>query len=66
MLGQQHLEVGLHPVLVEAGVGSHLVAGVADHLLEMDQQRLALGIGDRPLLIGFVDVLGAFIQLSGL
>ena len=42
MLGQQGLQVGLDPVLLQAGIDAEVVAGVVQDLGQRDQQRVAV------------------------
>src|SRR5690606_17663013 len=47
-LGEQLLEMGLHPVLLQPGVLPQVVVAVVQHLVERDHQALALGVGHLP------------------
>ena len=65
--GEQLLQVRLDAVLLQARVDAELVADVGQHLVDRDDEPLALGVGDRPLARRpRPGGSGAFIQFSGL
>jgi hypothetical protein len=55
-LGEELLQVGLHPVLLQARVAAQLVGGVADDLVQVDGHQLALLVADLPPVGEFRDL----------
>ena len=68
---EQRLQLGLDAVLLEARIRPELVGGVREHLLEADDEPLALGVRDRPGVtpssaVASTSTFGATIQFRGL